>query len=117
MLSRGIATTLSSGDTDMSVCAGPAFHDLYMYNRGDENELGNWSLHASCGISAEQEGGFAPEPMMRLLFEDKRLTTCVLIVWLVITCGTFSMLGVSHVNFMHVGPGENTKVSRVKTVK
>lgn len=42
------------------------------------------------------------------LFEDKRLTTALLLTWMVIVCTIFYSLGAFHMAYMHVGPGPST---------
>ena len=43
------------------------------------------------------------------LFDDKRICVCVLMVWMSIVLSIFKEVGVLDGQFMHLGPGENTK--------
>lgn len=46
--------------------------------------------------------------VVRKLFDDKRYTTGLLIVWMLAVCSIFYTLGAFHMSYMHVGPGEET---------
>lgn len=45
--------------------------------------------------------------ILRLVFDDKRYTTAVLVSWMVLTCGVFWHLGAFHTHFANVGPSAN----------
>ena len=42
------------------------------------------------------------------LFEDKRCTIALLLVWMITVCTIFYVLGAFHMSYMHIGPGEQT---------
>jgi hypothetical protein len=52
--------------------------------------------------------GCGPRCIMDRLFEDKRCTCVLLIVWLTTSVSIFWYLGAFHVQFMTVGPSEET---------
>jgi uncharacterized membrane protein (DUF485 family) len=46
--------------------------------------------------------------LCELLFEDKRYTTALLTLWMVVSCVGFHNLGAFHIQFMTFGPSETT---------
>jgi biotin transporter BioY len=46
--------------------------------------------------------------VLRILFEDKRYTVLVLLIWMVIACIVFYQLGAFHMHFMTFGPSDKT---------
>jgi hypothetical protein len=45
---------------------------------------------------------------IRLLFDDKRYTMILLLVWMIIACSVFYQLGAFHMHFMTFGPSSKT---------
>lgn len=46
--------------------------------------------------------------IVKKLFDDKRYTVGLLLVWMVTVCTIFYFLGAFHMNYMHVGPSSET---------
>lgn len=46
--------------------------------------------------------------LFKKLFDDKRWTIGLLIVWMLTVCTIFYFLGAFHMSYMHVGPGKDT---------
>jgi hypothetical protein len=46
--------------------------------------------------------------LVKKLFDDKRCTVALLVVWMIAVCTIFYCLGAFHMPYMHVGPGEDT---------
>jgi hypothetical protein len=46
--------------------------------------------------------------IVKKLFDDKRYTVGLLVVWMVTVCTIFYFLGAFHMSYIHVGPGEDT---------
>ncbi len=46
--------------------------------------------------------------LVRKLFDDKRWTVGLLLAWMIAVCIIFYVLGAFHMNYMHIGPGEDT---------
>jgi hypothetical protein len=46
--------------------------------------------------------------LVKKLFDDKRCTVALLVVWMIAVCTIFYCLGAFHMAYMHVGPGEDT---------
>ena len=46
--------------------------------------------------------------LCKKLFNDKRCTIALVLVWMVTVCTIFYVLGAFHMAYMHVGPGEQT---------
>jgi hypothetical protein len=46
--------------------------------------------------------------IVRLLFEDKRYTVILLVIWMSVACVVFYFLGAFHMHFMTFGPSEKT---------
>lgn len=46
--------------------------------------------------------------MPRPQTQDKRATTCVLLLWMTVTCSIFYFLGAFHIHFMTFGPSPKT---------
>ena len=46
--------------------------------------------------------------LVKKLFDDKRCTVGLLLVWMITVCTIFYFLGAFHMSYMHVGPGDET---------
>ncbi len=46
--------------------------------------------------------------LCKKLFNDKRCTIALVLVWTVTVCTIFYTLGAFHMAYMHVGPGDDT---------
>jgi hypothetical protein len=46
--------------------------------------------------------------IVKKLFDDKRCTVALLVLWMIAVCTIFYFLGAFHMSYMHVGPGEDT---------
>jgi hypothetical protein len=52
--------------------------------------------------------------LVKKLFDDKRCTVALLLVWMVAVCTIFYFLGAFHMSYMHIGPGEKTEFMGLK---
>lgn len=50
----------------------------------------------------------SPIGIVKLLFEDKRYTMIVLVIWMTVSCTVFRELGAFHMHFMTFGPSNET---------
>lgn len=52
--------------------------------------------------------------LIKKAFDDKRVTTGLLVAWMLTVCTIFYALGAFHMSYMHVGPGNDTEFMGLK---